>query len=106
MTTAELLYEARAVIDTEDKWTQGALARNAGGQELVSVLSPGAVCYCAGGAIAVAFGERYPDGSSPVWLALEAVISGVIPTWNDKPERTHAEVLAAFDKAIEVAERG
>jgi hypothetical protein len=26
-----------------------------------------------------------------------------IPDWNDAPERTHTEVLAAFDRAIEAA---
>lgn len=26
-----------------------------------------------------------------------------LPDWNDAPERTHAEVLAAFDKAIAAA---
>lgn len=26
-----------------------------------------------------------------------------LTSWNDAPERTHAEVLAAFDRAIEVA---
>jgi hypothetical protein len=29
-----------------------------------------------------------------------------ITTWNDAPERTHAEVLAAFDKAIALAKAG
>jgi hypothetical protein len=29
-----------------------------------------------------------------------------IARWNDAPERTQAEVLAAFDKAIELAEAG
>ena len=27
-----------------------------------------------------------------------------IPSWNDAPERTHAEVLDAFDRAIALAE--
>jgi hypothetical protein len=26
-----------------------------------------------------------------------------VPAWNDAPSRTHAEVLAAFDRAIEAA---
>jgi endonuclease YncB( thermonuclease family) len=29
-----------------------------------------------------------------------------IATWNDRPGRTQAEVLAAFDRAIELAEAG
>ena len=28
-----------------------------------------------------------------------------IEHWNDMPGRTHAEVLAAFDRAIEIAEK-
>lgn len=39
------------------------------------------------------------------WLLVGAAVGGVpIGRWNDAPERTHAEVLAAFDRAIELAE--
>lgn len=37
----------------------------------------------------------------------EAVGSFVVhtPNWNNAPERTHAEVMQAFDRAISLAER-
>lgn len=60
----------------------------------------------------VCFSE--PDTHLPVvrraWVraldALRDAIGGTdtVIAWNDAPERTHAEVLAAFDKAI-AAER-
>lgn len=67
----------------------------------------------------------YPDGATCAMLAiwdlevdselrlhLQDMVRNVIPerqrkqgmfTWNDAPERTHAEVLAAFDRAIALA---
>jgi hypothetical protein len=36
-------------------------------------------------------------------LFRKAADCGPIMEWNDAPERTHEEVLAAFDKAIELA---
>jgi hypothetical protein len=37
--------------------------------------------------------------------AMEKVVgSGSIYIWNDKPKRTHKQVMRAFDKAIAVAE--
>lgn len=44
------------------------------------------------------------DGLARRRAALDAVANAAgcdsIPRWNDAPERTHAEVLAAFDQAI------
>jgi hypothetical protein len=34
-------------------------------------------------------------------LALRAAVGDIV-AWNDAPERTHGEVLAAFDRAIEL----
>jgi hypothetical protein len=33
------------------------------------------------------------------------IMLGDIPAWNDDPERTHAEVVAAFDRAVLAAAR-
>ena len=35
----------------------------------------------------------------------QAICGGAIPDWNDTPGRTKAEVLAAFERAIELARR-
>jgi hypothetical protein len=48
---------------------------------------------------------RFAPGNIPAGVRarerLRAAIGNLsIPGWNDAPERTHAEVLAAFDRAI------
>jgi hypothetical protein len=87
---AEKLREARALI--ERGWCQGHTRSNGS--------------FCAWGAL------REAAFLSPVyWNATETFQRAVPPTqrigiadWNDAPERTQAEVLAAFGKAIELAE--
>lgn len=94
---AEVLRAARALIDTPDKWCQGQFHKDG--------------AYCASGAIGVAAGVDIEVGCwfcHPAWQALadtvNAAQSGGIGSWNDRPERTHADVLAAFDRAIATAE--
>lgn len=99
---AEKLREARALV--ERGWTQEAYARNASGDDLEDVdgefddTEP--VCWCMAGAMMKAGLEDEADK-----FVLDAIGERYIPEWNDAPERTQAEVLAAFDKAIELAER-
>lgn len=88
--TAQILERALAKIDRPEKWGKGP-ARN----------RPGCLCVS----------EALLDACDPFWgpalNALHALpeIAGMpIPTWNDAPERTHADVVAAFTRAIE-AER-
>lgn len=101
-TTAEVLRSARATLSTPKVW---------GKANLNGDLPPG--CDCA--YTAIHFEGRYsPTGTTDECLRLFAKANGIriVPTrpmfgianWNDAPERTHAEVLAAFDKAIELAE--
>jgi len=98
-TTKQTLIAARALIEKPENWTQKAMARDAIGCK-VNLSNPGAVCFCALGAI---------DKSAPFEnLFLEAIralkpyMGWAIETFNDR--HTHAEVLEAFDKAIEAAE--
>lgn len=88
---ATKLREARALI--ERGWCQGRMST-----------ADGSVCIR--GAILDAFydadlaEEKRADG-----LLKSAVgFDGYLGDWNDAPERTQAEVLAAFDKAIELAD--
>lgn len=85
-------------------WTQGAAARNAAGLQV----PPGArdACrFCAVGAIRRA--SRLARGNPGVDLDLmlaQAVGVGTescVVRWNDEPGRKQAEVVAAFDRAIE-----
>jgi hypothetical protein len=102
---ADELRNARALI--ERGWTQHVFARDARGSG-VSLMSSEAVCFCAVGAV-----ERVAGGTfsaMPLIASLERAI-GVgdtiaVTSFNDAPERTQAEVLTAFDNAIELAEAG
>ena len=96
-----VLRKARALIDTSERWTQGIIAENIGG----------VVSRCASGAIeAVMLDDLYLDHEYEIVLdyLLETVESdnpGTIfcnvPDWNDAPERTHKEVMQAFDRSID-----
>lgn len=92
--TADILRAAKALIDTPEKWRQGWEDY---GDRLCMVT---AVTHVLNGA-------HVPD---PVWQCLGKAIRkgggsvGPLWRWNDAPERTHAEVMEAFDKAIALAE--
>ena len=101
-TTADILRDARALIDSPEKWTKHYEARDADGNE-TWYGDDRAVCWCAFGALFKA-GWYQPSLSDAV-EALETVVGRIIDEWNDAPERTNAEVLAAFDRAIDLAEQ-
>jgi hypothetical protein len=67
------------------------------------VTDPRAVCFCIVGAI-----ERtHGDADFQAWEALRDAANGgtgSVAEWNDAPERTHAEVMDAFDAAIRAEE--
>ncbi len=89
----DVLIRARARIEDPQHWTQGWQARDKFGSP-VPTRSRRAVRWCPIGAVnvesGVDAGRCIEDG--PARLA----------SFNDKPGRTHAEVLALFDRAIEV----
>ena len=104
MKSSEILITARALINTPERWVKGR--------------KPG--CWCAGDAIMVApycgtGGQRIEgtgylgsdgayarDACNAALKALKCAIGNghEIVSWNDAPERTHDEVMAAFDRAI------
>lgn len=98
MTTKEILIAARAKIDAPERWTQGVVARNADGHPTY-ISAENAVCWCIAGAITSVGGDDVACG-----VFLRATGTKHIGKWNDDPTRTHAEVLAAFDRAIAAAE--
>lgn len=88
--TKQILINARKLI--EIGWTQHT------SHEVID----GVHCYCVSGAICrAAWDSCYAIATSNARLKFEKIINENIPLWNDKPERTKEEVLAAFDKAIE-----
>lgn len=96
MTALEELRAARALIDTPEKWTQGAYALDANGKS-TDPKSDVAVCFCISGAFwRIDWDKGAPDGFSAFKRA-----AGRYPVdFNDDPGTTHADILAAFDKAI------
>jgi len=103
---SEVLAKAADLIEPEGRWTQGAFARSRPGKKNVvgTVWPRKRVCWCARGALFEVV------GSSPVALDvigedyLERAIGGeVVPAFNDEPERTQAEVVAALRKAAKLA---
>jgi hypothetical protein len=95
--TQRVLVAAKARISDPAKWTKGACARNADG-DTVDIYDRRACQWCSMGAILAAL---------PPTLCISFVAAAMRPavngewfvTWQDKPERTHAEVMAAFDRA-------
>lgn len=89
MTTAEVLRAARALIDTPEKWGQGFNSRR-----------PGTCCALeALEAVAQTTGTDHHAADDALRIAVP--LSGVYTTtWNDARSTTHADVLAAFDRAI------
>jgi len=94
------LTAARELLSDPVRWTKGRMARDAAGERAYS-RSPEAVCWCAAGAlnkVSSAWGVQEAQG------ILFASVSGKgIAAFNDDPTTTHADILAAFDRAIAAA---
>jgi len=113
--TLDRLRRARRLITDPRYWTQGAYARNIQGDECAPD-EPPAFCFCTYGALARATGCRPFEVSTYAGEALDALVLTLnedfddmpiasIPEWNDNSQRTHADVLALFDKTIERLEK-
>lgn len=113
MTTLQVLERARELIARPGGWTQGAMARRADGS-IAASLDPVSGCsFCAGGAVLRATNERWEIDAGftiqraaliSVKKAAGVALADAIACWNDDPDRTQAEVVDAFDRAI-AAER-
>ena len=117
MNTVEVLKAAKALIDMPEKWTQGHPARDAWGWK-VRIDSRDATQFCMNGARlralnAVAYPARcgvddqvrqHRRLDDATQRLLREACGEYVPSWNDAPERTHTEVMEAFDRAIELAE--
>jgi hypothetical protein len=104
---AEKLREARALI--EQGWTQGEYARGKSGRKAHPV-GRYARCFCAVGALGAA-NRHWPHAGMVglkylnVAIGRMSVGESLVFDWNDVEWRTQAQVLAAFDRAIELAEQ-
>jgi aerobic-type carbon monoxide dehydrogenase small subunit (CoxS/CutS family) len=92
-TTVEILTKARALIAEPEHWCQKHWHESDGATE----------AWCAWGAVAETTG-MVSDFSNGAIDALNAATFGLggcgIVDYNDDPGTTHADILAAFDKAI------
>ncbi len=104
MTALSTLVAARELLSVPERWTKGANARTASGQHVCfSDQTP--VCFCLDGALQhVARAAEATIAAGFLNAALSASAAGYsFVSWQDAPERTHAEVLALLDKSIELA---
>lgn len=85
------------LLEAPERWTQGTYSKSESGDS-VYPRNPAAVCWCLLGAI-----DEVYDVGDPRKKAYEAMQKTIdkcmLTMWNDAPERTHAEVLAAVRKA-------
>lgn len=100
MDTLATLLKMREILADPSAWTKNVAARNAI-DNVVHPASARAVCWCLEGALAKAGGCTNDD-----YQTFRRLITGTraMSEFNDDPATTHADVLAALDRAIE-AER-
>lgn len=105
MKASEILRGARELLSVRKRWTKGVYARDAFCVRVNSG-NPSAVSWCLRGAINKVSGKHDRDQT-----AASSLLEGLLPDglsiadWQDRPERTHAEVLDVLDRAIALAER-
>lgn len=110
-TALSILHEAQKLIRPRGAWTQNAYARTKAG-EAVLISASDASCFCTIGAIAKVLG--YHNGPSVlddhpvVELLCKALNSprqdvGAVMIFNDARKTRKKDVLALFDRAIELA---
>ena len=105
MNTKEILIKAKGLIDSPEKWTQLAWARNSR-QISCAMDNSDAKCFCLGSALILA-----SPPLEPLIVNLEIEnqlpeIDGKIPSiadYNDHPDTTHEDIMNLFDKAIAAA---
>jgi hypothetical protein len=103
METLEVLQKARALVEQPETWTQHTFARNAEGAPRHENWDDDACAFCIRGALNKAVG-RHVGINDDCYMAIRNAVGGqALARFNDTPGRSHAEVLAAFDRAIEAA---
>lgn len=100
MTTKERLIAARDLV--AKGWTQGVYARDAN-DRYTPYGGPNACKFCASGAVAHVTDIFLQSFEDALTLLKRAIDGKAVVPWNDASERTQAEVVAAFDRAIELA---
>jgi len=102
MSTLMNLVNARELISEATSWGKHSIARSneKGGGVSVGAKHPDADCWCALGALVNVCDSEIEIEEAR--LALGAFVPhGNVVFYNDAPERTHADIMALYDKAIE-----
>lgn len=102
MNTKEILIAARQLVEKPERWTQGVFARDLNGRP-VDLLGPHAKCFCISGAVGRVVKRDHAKWDQILELLAKTARRRNIVRFNDANKRTHAEVLAAFDRAIAAA---
>ena len=105
MTTVEILEKARDLISDPERWAKGYYAHDKDG-DYVPPRDGNACKWCAAGAtIVVSPDDDNDDSRHALALLQKALPSGFLfaTNYNDRPTTTHADILALFDRAIELA---
>lgn len=99
MKTSERLIRAKSLISDPKHWTKG---------EHMTIINEKEqeFAYCALGAMRASADYHVENWVHQVdaFKAANNLGHDVIPRWNDDATRTHAEVMAAMDKAIAYAQ--
>lgn len=106
-TTLTTLRRARELLSESGRWVKGASARSVS-NDIVHPTSKAACCWCLIGALYhVTNGdslEHEDELCSAFGMPERSACFEMLAAWNDADERTHAEVLDAFDRAITALE--
>jgi hypothetical protein len=92
---ADVLRRAKALIDSPEKWGKG--------RGLCNPKDLGMDALCALTAVSTVTNGRGHWRAAVD--ALERSAGKAVYLWNDRPETTHADIMAGFDKAIALAEQ-
>lgn len=98
MTALTVLTAAREYLSERSRWCKGTYIKRDSHDR--------AIACCAVGAIRQQAADDLVARNSACHLLHETVNQNRwdnLPDWNDAKHRTHKQVLAAFDKAIELA---
>lgn len=105
----------RAIVTDPEAWTKGCEARNDKGQE-VATYDNGACKFCMVGALNFAAGNASDFGSTyqlyegikflnRAIMVLDSRTHPNVTVFNDSGRTTHRQMLAVYDKAVELAEK-
>lgn len=96
--TLSQLERARRLLARPKGWTQGSYARDGDGAAVDSQCSQ-ATSFCASGAIYATQDDL--AGSIQTRTVIYRVIADDIEAWNDTDGRSQADIVNAFDQAID-----